>query len=77
VHDLGKLVVHAQLISCSYDPGAAFTLPSSISLIVQSNPDPHKQAKALAAFAAAGAVGNVAGFVLVSTPESPLFLTYN
>ena len=45
--------------------GAAFTLPSSISLIVQSNPDPNKQAKALAAFAAAGAVGNVAGFVLV------------
>lgn len=44
--------------------GAAFTLPSAVALIVQSYPEPGPQAKALAAFAAFGAIGNASGFVL-------------
>ncbi|KAI5121919.1 hypothetical protein M0805_000248 [Coniferiporia weirii] len=44
--------------------GAALTVPPAIALIVQTVPDPQKQARALAAFGASGAVGNSLGFVL-------------
>ena len=50
--------------SLSSTPGAAFTVPSAVALIVQSVPEPNAQSQALAAFGAAGAVGNCLGFIL-------------
>ncbi|KDQ13884.1 hypothetical protein BOTBODRAFT_133128 [Botryobasidium botryosum FD-172 SS1] len=44
--------------------GAAMTIPSAISMIVTTFPDPKEQGTALAEFAALGAIGNVIGFVI-------------
>jgi len=44
--------------------GAAMTIPSAISMIVQAFPDPEEQSRALGIYGAAGAVGNSIGFVL-------------
>lgn len=46
--------------------GAAMTLPSAISMIVQNFPEPAEQSRALSVFAAFGAFGQIFGFVLVS-----------
>ncbi|PAV17782.1 MFS general substrate transporter [Pyrrhoderma noxium] len=44
--------------------GAALTIPSCISLIIQLVPDPKEQSLALASFGASGAIGNALGFVI-------------
>ena len=44
--------------------GGALTIPSALSLIVQLFPDPAHQARAIALFGSAGAVGNVLGILI-------------
>lgn len=56
--------------------GAAMTLPSAIAMIVQNFPDPAEQGRALSIFGAFGAVGNIIGFVLVSTSRLPLTIDF-
>lgn len=44
--------------------GGALTIPSALSLTVQLFPDPASQARAIAEFGSAGAVGNVLGLLI-------------
>jgi MFS family permease len=44
--------------------GGALTIPSALSLIVQLFPDPSHQARAIALFGSAGAIGNVLGILI-------------
>lgn len=53
--------------------GAALTLPSAIAMIVTNIPEPNEQAQALAIFGASGALGMVAGGILVSS--RPIYST--
>jgi hypothetical protein len=44
--------------------GGALTIPSALSLIVQLFPEPASQARAIALFGSAGAIGNVLGILI-------------
>ncbi|KAG8750828.1 hypothetical protein FRC14_000185 [Serendipita sp. 396] len=44
--------------------GGALTIPSALSLIIQLFPDPSHQARAIALFGSAGAIGNVLGILI-------------
>ncbi|KAL0065583.1 hypothetical protein AAF712_007361 [Marasmius tenuissimus] len=52
------------VLRCLMGVGAALTVPSALYIIIHMFPDPATQSKAVAAFAASGAIGNVIGLLL-------------
>ncbi|KAK1217857.1 hypothetical protein PQX77_019477 [Marasmius sp. AFHP31] len=52
------------VLRCLMGVGAALTVPSALYIIIHMFPDPATQSKAVAAFSASAAVGNVIGLLL-------------